>query len=81
MAKRLTDKVTWVGKIDWELKHYNPEMEVECVVDPDTYDQVMGCYRRQALSVIDRLVRVEVPAQFGKKERSKRITPTRAEVT
>lgn len=59
----------WVSA--WSLKHYNPEMEVECVVDPDTYDQVMGSYRRQALSVIDRLVRVEVPAQFGKKERSR----------
>lgn len=23
MAKRLTDKVTWVGKIDWELKHFH----------------------------------------------------------
>ena len=59
----------WVSA--WSLKHYNPGMEVECVVDPDTYDQVMGCYRRQALSVIDRLVRVEVPAQLGKKERSR----------
>lgn len=59
----------WVSA--WSLKHYNPEMEVECVVDPDTYDQVMGCYRRQALSVIDRLVRIEVPAQYGKKERSR----------
>ena len=59
----------WVSA--WSLKHYNPEMEVECVVDPDTYDQVMESYRREALSVIDRLVRVEVPAQFGKKERSR----------
>lgn len=59
----------WVSA--WSLKHYNPGMEVECVVDPDTYDQVMGSYRRQALSVIDRLVRVEVPAQYGKKERSR----------
>ena len=59
----------WVSA--WSLKHYNPEMEVECVVDPDTYNQVMESYRRQALSVIDRLVRVEVPAQFGKKERSR----------
>lgn len=23
MAKKLTDKVTWVGKIDWELKHFH----------------------------------------------------------
>lgn len=59
----------WVSA--WSLKHYNPGMEVECVVDPDTYDQVMESYRREALSVIDRLVRVEVPAQFGKKERSR----------
>ena len=59
----------WVSA--WSLKHYNPEMEVECVVDPETYDQVMGCYRRQALSVIDRLVRVEVPAHYSKKERSR----------
>ena len=59
----------WVSA--WSLKHYNPEMEVECVVDPDTYNQVMESYRREALSVIDRLVRVEVPAQFGQKERSR----------
>jgi anaerobic nitric oxide reductase flavorubredoxin len=23
MAKKMTDKVTWVGKIDWELKHFH----------------------------------------------------------
>ena len=23
MAKKITDKVTWVGKIDWELKHFH----------------------------------------------------------
>ncbi len=25
MAKRITDRVTWVGKIDWELKHFHGE--------------------------------------------------------
>ena len=59
----------WVSA--WSLKHYNPGMEVECVVDPDTYDQVMGCYRKWALSVIDHLVRVEVPSHYSKKERSR----------
>lgn len=23
MAKKITDKVTWVGKVDWELKHFH----------------------------------------------------------
>ena len=23
MSKRVTDKVTWVGKIDWELKKFH----------------------------------------------------------
>lgn len=23
MGKKITDKVTWVGKIDWELKHFH----------------------------------------------------------
>lgn len=25
MAKKLTDRVTWVGKVDWELKHFHGE--------------------------------------------------------
>lgn len=23
MAKKITDMVSWVGKVDWELKHFH----------------------------------------------------------
>lgn len=59
----------WVSA--WSLKHHNPRMEVECVVDTETYDNVIKGYRYKALNVIDRLVKVEVPKEYNKKLRSR----------
>lgn len=59
----------WVSA--WSLKHYNPEMRVECVVDQDTYDNIVTGYRKKALEIIDELVKIEVPIEYTKKEQSR----------
>lgn len=59
----------WVSA--WSLKHYNPNMRVECVVDRDTYNNILGSYRKKALEVIDEIVRIEIPIHFNRKKQSR----------
>lgn len=59
----------WVSA--WSLKHYNPDMWVECVVDQDTYQQIQNGYRKGASSVIDKFVCVNTPNTLSKKETSR----------
>lgn len=59
----------WVSA--WSLKHYNPDMDVYCIVDQDTFDNIFSCYRQNASEVIDRFVKVDVPAKYSKIERSR----------
>lgn len=59
----------WVSA--WSLKHYNPDMDVYCIVDQDTYDNIFSCYRQNASEVIDKFVKVDVPAKYSKIERSR----------
>lgn len=59
----------WVSA--WSLKHYNSEMEVLCVVDQDTYQNINNGYRKNAKKVFDKVVCVEVPNVLPNKERSR----------
>lgn len=59
----------WVSA--WSLKYYNPDMQVVCLVDTETYDAILGSYRRKALECIDDIVSVDVPSKFNNRERSR----------
>lgn len=59
----------WVSA--WSLKHYNPDMRVECVVDQNTYDNILKSYRKNALKVIDEIIKIDVPQELNNKIRSR----------
>lgn len=48
----------------WSLKHYNPNMSVEFVVDSDTYSNIHQGYRTKAMTMVDGTVMVTVPDQY-----------------
>lgn len=59
----------WVSA--WSLKHYNPTMTVEFVVDQNTYTNIYSTYRKSALAIIDKIVKVDTPQNYNNKERSR----------
>lgn len=55
----------------WSLKHYNPKMKVVCVVDQDTYTNIVNCHRKNAIELINEIITVEFPDDINKKVRSR----------
>lgn len=60
----------------WSLKHYNPMMEVDFVVDEATHTLITTTYRRHIIQVVDKIVSIDVPSSLNKKERSRWLKTT-----
>ena len=67
MAKQITEKVTWVGKIDWELKHFHgDELSTELGSSYNSYllrdkktaliDTVWGPYDKEFVSRLKEVI-------------------------
>lgn len=59
----------WVSA--WSLKHYNPTAFVVVATDKETYEAVCLSYRKESLSLIDRVIPIEFEKNYTKMQRSR----------